>query len=365
MIFFLPAMAHDENVASKIAEQQHRDILTRQRLSYIRQRQAAIDALSEEDKQAYELAKAALKKSFLALVRTNTTLGVEGKAQALAVRALSHMMPKDVITAYHKDMPIHQKMLLMANRQLLWDQQCAEEQDPKFSGPNLGLQDFETTFNAKEAVKKQLQDFPDRRAYVAAYQKVDEEIHDMVQPPYNSTHYNLDKLQRMKDGLDSLPPDLLVKWTKKYDIDDVALMCDVATLGLQADFADHLAKQPIKKATAIMLAGAAATTYVATQNQEGGHPVSISLAAVATLLAFSSFLKRMHMKAFTKRVTKKRNDQVLLYGLRPMVADLREKPLPPATTLLEQIGQALRETGKETHALWNAVHRKETGNYQK
>ena len=318
----------------EITAQRHRDTLTRQRLANAQKRQLIIDAMPKEEHEEFELAIATLKKSFLAVTRTNTGDGSEGRLQALAVRALKNVMPDDVLSLYHKDISAYNKMVILANEQLLLDQQAAEEQDPKYAGPNLGVHDFETTFNAKEAVKRKLQEFPDRRAYIAAYQKVEEEIHNMVTPPYNSKYYNFDKLQRMKDGLESIPPKTLVRWAKKYQIDDIALMCDVATLGLQADFADHLAKQPVKKTAAIVLAGAAATTQ-ATHPQKPA--LSIGLAAVAGLLAFASLIKHMHMKSFAKQARKNRQTQIDLYGLRPIAYDLKANPLPSATTRMEQV----------------------------
>jgi len=320
----------------EIAAQRHRDTLTKQRLSRLQQRQLTIDAMPKEEREEFELAIATLRKSFLAVTRTNTGDGLEGRLQALAVRALKNVFPDDILSLYHKDIPAYNKMVILANEQLLLDQQAAEEQDPKYAGPNLGSHDFETTFNAKEAVKQKLQEFPDRRAYIAAYQKVEEEIHNMVQPPYNSKYYNFDKLQRMKDGLESIPPKTLVKWAKKYQTDDIALMCDVATLGLQADFADHLAKQPIKNTTAILLAGGAIATC-ATNNTQKGHVASLSLAAVAGLLAFASLIKRTRMRAFAKQARKNRQTQIDLYGLRPIACDLKANPLPSAIVTMDQV----------------------------
>ena len=335
MLFLFPIHQHDY-AADETAAQRHRDTLTKQRLSREQRRQLTLDAMPKEEREEFDLAVATLKKSFLAVTRTNTGDGSEGRLQALAVRALKNVMPDDVLSLYHKDIPAYNKMIILANEQLLLDQQGAEEQDPKYAGPNLGLHDFETTFNAKEAVKEKLQEFPDRRAYIAAYQKVEEEIHDMVQPPYNSKYYNFDKLQRMKDGLDSIPPKTLVKWAKKHQTDDIALMCDVATLGLQADFAEHLAKQPIKNATAVVLATAAATTYT-THDTQKGHIIGLSLAAVAGLLAFASLLKRRHMKAFAKQARKNRQVQIDLYRLRPLAQDLKDDALPAASTIIEQV----------------------------
>ena len=222
ILFIHQPQDNSENI--RLAEQQHRDELTRQRMFYIQERQAAIDALTPEQRQEYDEAMAALKKSFLAIVRLETQCGQEGKPQALAVRFLSNMMPGDVVAIYHKEMPTYKKMQLLANKQLLLDQKHAKEQDPAFcdSSPSpLGLQECMTHLSAQRAVKDKLQNFPDRKAYVAAYHKVDQEMHNLVTPPYNSPYYNLDKLRRMQDGLDSIPPETLVKWTDRYPIDDV------------------------------------------------------------------------------------------------------------------------------------------------
>ncbi|MBQ4472535.1 MAG: hypothetical protein II942_04780 [Alphaproteobacteria bacterium] len=365
MFFFLPIPAHDEETAHKIADQHHRDTLTRQRLSYEQKRHAAINAMTKEEQEEYDIAMVTLKKSFLAITHTNTGDGAEGRIQALAIRALKNMLPSEVLALYRKeDLPTYNKMVILANKQLLRDQKAAEEQDPKYFTSGFDSQDFMATLNAKRAAREKLQNFSERRAYVSAYQKVEEEIHALVTPPYNNKYYNLDKLQRMKDGLDCIPPEMLLKWTKKHMPDDIALTCDVATLGLQADFADKLAKQPIKTTTAVALAGAAATTYAKAHTPKGQY-ASFGLAAVAGLLAFASLIKHMRLKAFAKRTRKNQTIQIDLYNLHPLVRDLAKNPLPAATTLTEEFKNGWRETRKDFRTVLSIARNKQQATYQK
>ena len=342
--------------------QQHREVLMQQRLHYMQKRQAAIDTLSFSDRREYNLAMLELKKSFLSLVRMGSLSCIEGKTQSLAVRALQNMMPDEVISLNRAEIPTHKKMFIATRTQILLDQQWAQEQDPNCDDLELGIHNFETTFNAQEIVKQELKACPNRRAYVATYQQVEEEIHHLVPPPYNVPPYNLATLRRMQNGLASIPPETLIHWGQEHTPHDMALMCDVATLGLQADFADRLAKQPAKTTAAVILAGTAATTYAATRHSKT-HGVSITLAAVAGLLAFVCLMKRAHMKSFAAQARKKQRAHIEHHNLQPMANDLQQNPLPPATTMFEGIATECREIGDTARTLYrNLFFKKHTHN---
>ena len=156
----------------------------------------------------------------------------------------------------------------------------------------------------------------------------------------------------------------MVKWTDRYPIDDVALMCDVASLGLQADFAHHLDKQPIKKTAAVVLAGAAIATH---ETHPQTPALSISLAAVAGLLALASLIKHMRLKKFAKNLRQAQRVQTELYDLQGMVNDLKKNPLPPAITMgqftRQESRKAWRETKEQCRNVWQ-TSRQQTG-YQK